>query len=146
MFQTMTQIGKDYNIDAKTVGKLLYKLKVRDPNHTEQKGYPFEQAVTHGIAKAFEGRSGEMYYRYNIETIKEEFEKLVSTLPVQNTVEKSTETSSSPAAITIETKLQQMLTALNDALQSGEISQLYRLKADIADIYALLSKKEMLNT
>ena len=52
MFQTMTQIGKDYNIDAKTVGTFLYKLKIRDANHAEQKGFPFEQAITHGIAKA----------------------------------------------------------------------------------------------
>ena len=140
MFQTMTQIGKDYNIDAKTVGKFLYKLKIRDANHAEQKGFPFEQAITHGIAKAYEGRGGEMYYRYNIEAIKEEFKKLVTALPEQTSSEKSIE-SDKDADNTIESKLQQMLTALNGALQSGETSQLYRLKADIADIYALLPKK-----
>lgn len=140
MFQTMTQIGKDYNIDAKTVGKFLYKLKIRDANHPEQKGFPFEQAITHGIAKAYEGRGGEIYYRYNIEAIKEEFEKLVTALPEQTSSDKSVE-SDKDADITIESKLQQMLTALNGVLQSGEITQLYRLKADIADIYALLPKK-----
>ncbi|MEE8589626.1 MAG: hypothetical protein V3S80_09820 [Sulfurimonadaceae bacterium] len=140
MFQTMTQIGKDYNIDAKTVGKFLYKLKIRDANHSEQKGFPFEQAITHGIAKAYEGRSGEMYYRYNIEAIKEEFEKLVTALPEQTASEKSMESKQS-ADDTIEKKLQQMLTALNSALQTGETSQLYRLKADIADIYSLLPKQ-----
>ncbi|MEN8146299.1 MAG: hypothetical protein ABFR02_01620 [Campylobacterota bacterium] len=140
MFQTMTQIGKDYNIDAKTVGKFLYKLKIRDANHPEQKGFPFEQAITHGIAKSYEGRGGEMYYRYNIEAIKEEFEKLVAALPEQTSSDKSMASKQS-ADNTIESKLQQMLTTLNTALQTGETSQLYRLKADIADIYALLPKK-----
>jgi hypothetical protein len=140
MFQTMTQIGKDYNIDAKSVGKFLYKLKIRDANHTEQKGFPFEQAITHGIAKAYEGRGGEIYYRYNIEAIKEEFEKLVTALPEQKTSKPRTE-HTPKADETIETKLQQMLTTLNSALQTGETGQLYRLKADIADIYSLLPKK-----
>jgi hypothetical protein len=135
MYQTMTQIAKDYNIDAKTVGKLLYALKIRDANHPEQKGFPFEQAITHGIAKAFEGRSGELYYRYDIQAVKEEFEKLVAALPGF---------AASPgqrADESIESKLQQMLSLLNSVLKSGEIGQLYRLKADIADIYALLPKK-----
>ena len=140
MFQTMTQIGKDYNIDAKTVGKFLYKLKIRDANHAEQKGFPFEQAITHGIAKAYEGRGGEMYYRYNIEAVKEEFEKLVTALPEQKASKPHAE-HTHKADETIETKLQQMLTTLNSALQTGETGQLYRLKADIADIYSLLPKK-----
>ena len=81
-----------------------------------------------------------MYYRYNIEAIKEEFEKLVTALPEQTASEKSMESKQS-ADDAIEKKLQQMLTALNSALQTGETSQLYRLKADIADIYSLLSQK-----
>lgn len=137
MFQTMTQIGKTYDIDAKTVGKLLYKLKIRDPNNTEQKGHPFEQAITHGIAKAFEGRGGEVYYRYNIEAIKEEFVALLAALPEQTSIDTGVKPVKS-AGNTIESKLQQMLSALNTVLESGEIDQLYRLKADIADIYALL--------
>ena len=140
MFQTMTQIGKDYNIDAKSVGLFLYKLKIRDANHAEQKGFPFEQAITHGIAKAYEGRGGEMYYRYNIEAVKEEFEKLVTALPEQKASKPHAERTHK-ADETIETKLQQMLTTLNSALQTGETGQLYRLKADIADIYSLLPKK-----
>lgn len=140
MFQTMTQIGKEYNIDAKSVGILLYKLKIRDPNHPEQKGFPFEQAITHGIAKAQEGRTGELYYRYNIEPVKEEFEKLISALPKQPAAE-GLSTPLQTTGISIESKLQQMLTALNSVLESGEINQLYRLKADIADIYSLLQKK-----
>ncbi len=137
MFQTMTQIGKTYDIDAKTVGKLLYKLKIRDPNNTEQKGRPFEQAITHGIAKAFEGRSGELYYRYNIEAIKEEFVALLASLPEQTPIDTGVKPIK-PTGNTIESKLQQMLSALNTVLESGETDQLYRLKADIADIYALL--------
>ena len=88
MFETMTQIGKRYNIEAKEVGKLLYTLKIRDAKHPAQKGFPFEQAITHGIAKLYEGRSGDTYYRYNIEPIKEEFERLLSTLPTQDKVKR----------------------------------------------------------
>ena len=139
MFQTMTQIGSDYNIDAKTVGKLLYKLKIRDTNHPKQKGFPFEQAITHGIAKAFEGRSGEPYYRYNIQPVKEEFEKLVAALPERPVPETAAGAKQSDDG-SIESKLQQMLASLNSVLESGEIDKLYRLKADIADIYALLPK------
>lgn len=139
MFQTMTQIGSDYNIDAKTVGKLLYKLKIRDANHPKQKGFPFEQAITHGIAKAFEGRSGEPYYRYNIQPVKEEFEKLVAALPERPVPETAAGAKQSDDG-SIESKLQQMLASLNSVLESGEIDKLYRLKADIADIYALLPK------
>ncbi|WP_345974008.1 hypothetical protein [Sulfurimonas sp. HSL3-7] len=143
MFQTMTQIGKEYNIDAKTVGKLLYKLKIRDANHSKQKGFPYEQAITHGIAKAFEGRSGETYYRYNIGPIKEEFEKLLATLPEQPISEASLDTAPNRLSISIEGKLQQMLSVLNSVLESGEVEKLYRLKADIADIYALLQKSSL---
>jgi hypothetical protein len=140
----MTQIGKHYSIDAKDVGKLLYKLKVRDPNHPTQKGFPFEQAITHGIAKVYEGRSGDTYYRYNIEPVQDEFEQLLSTLPVSTTTPKApTDSSNRPinTQMSIETKLKSMLAALNLVLESGELEQLYRLKADIADIYALLPQK-----
>ena len=140
MFQTMTQIAKDYDIDAKTVGKLLYSLKIRDANHPQQKGFPFEQAITHGIAKAFEGRNGELYYRYNIQAVKVEFEKMVADLPEQPLPGTAANPGQS-ADESIESKLQQMLSSLNSVLKNGEIGQLYRLKADIADIYALLPKK-----
>jgi hypothetical protein len=140
MYKTMTQIGSDYNIDAKAVGKLLYTLKIRDPNHPKQKGFPFEQAITHGIAMAFEGRSGELYYRYNIQPIKEEFEKLAAALPERPAPETAAG-AQQRADGSIESKLQQMLASLNSVLESGEIDRLYRLKADIADIFALLPKK-----
>ena len=142
MFQTMTQIGKDYSIDAKTVGKFLYKLKIRDGKHTVQKGFPFEQAITHGIAKSYEGRGGETYYRYNIEAIKEEFDKLAAALPEPDkAVASKTENTSTSVDNTIEKKLQHMLLLLNNTLETGEISQLFQLKADIADIYSLLPQK-----
>ncbi len=140
MFQTMTQIGNEYNIDAKTVGKLLYTLKIRDPNHAQQKGFPFEQAITHGIAKGYEGRGGENYYRYDIEAVKAEFEKLVHALP-EPTSAKATEAKPSVEAATIEQKLQHMLAALNKVLETGDTDRLYELKADIADIYSLLPQK-----
>lgn len=135
MYQTMTQIGKTYNVDAKTVGKLLYKLGIRDPEHPVEKGFPFDQAITHGIAKAYEGRSGETYYRYDITSVKEEFEKLLHALP-------AVEASAPARSGSIEAKLQQMLSAINSVLENGDVERLYRLKADIADIYALLPKKD----
>ncbi len=145
MFKTMTQIGKEYNIDAKTVGKLLYKLKIRDANHSEQKGFPYEQAITHGIAKAFEGRTGEKYYHYNIGPIKEEFEKLLATLPEQPAPEATPDTAPKQLSNSnrIEGKLQQILSLLNSVLESKEVEKLYRLKADIADIYALLQESSL---
>jgi len=140
MFKTMTQIAKEYNTDAKTVGKLLYKLKIRDADHPVEKGFPYEQAITHGIAKAFEGRTGETYYRYDITAVKEEFKKLLDTLPG---VKDAGDRPSKKELVTgsIEEKLQQMLSAINNVLETGEVEKLYRLKADIADIYAMLSKE-----
>ena len=146
MFETMTQIGKRYEVEAKEVGKVLYKLKVRDGNHPTQKGFPYDQAITHGIAKAYEGRGGDTYYRYNIEPIKEEFESLIATLPAQSKVDDLKPNSVKHVApknapMNIESKLKTMLSSLNSVLESGEIEKLYHLKADIADIYALLPQK-----
>jgi len=140
MYLTMTQIGKSYGVDAKTVGKILYDLKIRDANHPEQKGFPHEQAVTHGIAKAYTGRTGDVYYRYDIERIKEEFEEKLALMPPEDQRKEPIPVSSSGTAVpvTIEAKLQQMLDTLNTVLHTGEISGIHRLKGDIADIYALL--------
>lgn len=143
MYQTMTQIGKTYAVDAKTVGQILYDLDIRDKNHPEQKGFPHEQAVTHGIAKACTGRTGDVYYRYDIERIKEEFEARLAQLrtekPEANPQHR--ETAKRPAPGGIEAKLRQMLATLNTVLQTGEIEKIHRLKGDIADIYALLAKR-----
>ncbi|MHC3994910.1 hypothetical protein ACXWTF_08765 [Thiomicrolovo sp. ZZH C-3] len=142
MYQTMTQIGKHYGVDAKVVGKILYTLKIRDPDHPEQKGFPFDQAVVHGIAKAYTGRTGEPYYRYDIERIKEEFEAELRRLQSE-TADNHTQadvTARTPAHGTIEAKLQEMLTVLNNVLQTGEIGGIHRLKGDIADIYAMIDR------
>ena len=133
----MTQIGRNYGIDAKSVGKILYELGLRDPNHHEQKGFPYKEAVESGIAMAFNGRNGESYYKYDITRIQEEFEAKIERLP------KVQEDGKQEPVATVQKnpiglKLQQMLEALNVVLDTGEISNLYRLKADIADIYALL--------
>ena len=142
MYQTMTQIGNSYGVDAKTVGRILYTLKIRDENHPEQKGFPFEQAVTHGIAKAYTGRTGDKYYRYDIERIKEEFEVEVAKLPKESSKPAPSQTPATPknGVSPIEAKLQQMLQALNHVLETGEINGIYRLKGDIADIYALIPR------
>jgi len=143
MYQTMTQIGKTYNVDAKTVGQVLYDLNIRDANHPEQKGFPYEQSVTHGIAKAYTGRAGDLYYRYDIDRIKEEFEKRLAQIKAEMPREDAPSKAVKKviAGNAIETKLQQMLSALNTVLETGEISGIYRLKSDIADIYALLGAR-----
>ncbi len=142
MFQTMTQIGNLYDTDAKTIGKILYDLKIRDYNHPEQKGFPYEQAITHGIAKAFSGRTGDAFYKYDISSIKEELEKRIADIPKP---ERTTPHQANPALQSnneMKIKLQAMLTLLNRVLETGEIEMIYRLKADIADIYALLETAE----
>ncbi|WP_345987949.1 hypothetical protein WCX18_11415 [Sulfurimonas sp. HSL1-2] len=140
MYQTMTQIGKTYGVDAKIVGKILYALKIRDPDHPEQKGFPYEQAVVHGIAKAYTGRTGEPYYRYDIERVKEEFEAELHRLQSESQDDQPQKnmTGDLSVNVTIEAKLQQMLSTLNSVLATGEIGGVYRLKGDIADIYSIL--------
>jgi hypothetical protein len=143
MYQTMTQIGKTYNVDAKTVGQVLYDLNIRDAGHPEHKGFPHEQAVIHGIAKAYTAPTGDLYYRYDIERIKEEFEARLKQLAAQTPPAKAPRTApkqpgKNPA---IEQKLEQMLGTLNTVLQTGEIAGIHRLKGDIADLYALLGAR-----
>ena len=140
MYQTMTQIGKAYHVDAKVVGQVLYDLNIRDVNHPEQKGFPHEQAVVHGIAKAYTGRTGDVYYRYDIDRIKEEFEARLAQIRAEKPVESQQTGTPAPedAAHDIEAKLQQMLTTLNTVLHTGDIGLVHRLKGDIADIYAIL--------
>ena len=143
MFQTMTQIAKSYTLDAKDVGNILYDLKIRDAKHPVQKGFPFDQAITHGIAQATTARSGECYYRYNIHPIKEEFETKVTALKEKQSkyLDKAPASEKSKKPPKLEEKLQSMLDLLNEVLATGEIEKLYRLKADIADIYALPHKE-----
>lgn len=143
MYQTMTQIGKSYEVDAKTVGRVLYDLKIRDAEHPEQKGFPYEQAVTHGIAKAYTGRTGDVYYRYDIDRIKEEFEaRLKAVAKEEGTTRDETRAKDKGRkTASVEAKLQEMLSTLNGVLETGEINGIYRLKGDIADIYALIEKR-----
>ena len=143
MFQTMTQIAKAYDLEAKEVGNILYELKIRDPKHPIQKGFPFEQAITHGIAQESTARSGETYYRYDISSIREEFQNRVELLKKKEGAVAQHKGNSQNAGQrqVLEHKLQAMLQTLNEVLSSGEIEKLYRLKADIADIYALSSTK-----
>ncbi len=139
MYQTMTQIGKHYGVDAKTVGKILYDLNIRDRNHPEQKGFPHEQAVTHGIAQACTGRTGEVYYRYDIGRIKEEFEAALAQSAAKSTEQADDAAAPVISAPKIEAKLRHMLSMLNQVLETGEYGGIHQLKGDIADIYALLA-------
>lgn len=136
MLQTMTQIGKHYGVDAKTVGQILYDLNLRDRNHPEHPGFPHDQVVVHGIARAFKGRTGDVYYKYDIERIREEFENRVRQVQPETTPREPAETPEEP----IGTILQRMLLTLNHAVESDDRQDLYRLKADIADLYALLPR------
>jgi len=128
----------DHDTDRQNIQRRCKDGRQRDPEHPVEKGFPFDQAITHGIAKAFEGRSGETYFRYDIAPVKEEFEKLLKALQ-----DVTPDDTAQPAKNgNIEAKLKQMLSAINSVLESGEVEKLYRLKADIADIYALLPKKD----
>ena len=143
MYQTMTQIGKAYDVDAKTVGQVLYDLNIRDAKHPEQKGFPHEQAVVHGIAKAYTGKTGDVYYRYDIDRIREEFELRLAQLNTEKPreIQPKQKMGKKKPAEGIEAKLQQMLATLNAVIQSGDINGIHRLKGDIADIYALLANR-----
>lgn len=144
MHETMTQIGKRYGVSARTVGDVLYALNIRDASHETQKGFPYEQAVVHGIAKAFTGRNGETYYRYDLSRVREEFEARLAELnPPEQAVPKDNDavhvfTEHSPA---VTAKLGGMLETLNAVLDGGDCSMLYRLKADIADLYAQCAQR-----
>lgn len=79
MFQSMSEIAEAYDVSAKAVGQALYVLGIRNPEHPVQKGFPHEQYITHGIAQPMENKQGEIrYYHYNIETLKDEFEKVLA--------------------------------------------------------------------
>ncbi len=79
MFESMSEIAEHYDVSAKAVGEALYVLGIRDPEHTVQKGFPHEQYITHGIALPVENKQGEVrYFHYNIDAVKEEFEKVLT--------------------------------------------------------------------
>jgi len=141
MFQTMTQIGNLYNTDAKSIGKILYDLKIRNYDHPEQKGFPYDQAITHGIAKAFSGRTGDTFYKYDISSIKEELEKRIDDLPNKEQTTLQTKLVATDDG-NKKKKLKEMLTLLNRVLETGDINMIYRLKADIADMYALVELRD----
>jgi len=143
MFQTMTKIGNNYHTDARTVGKILYTLKIRDYHHPEQKGFPYEQAITHGVAKAFQGRTGETYYKYDITSIKEEFEAELARQS-KSTITKMPEKKDRmiPNTDALKNKIHAILKTLNRVIETEEMGALYRLKSDIAEMYVLLDVNE----
>jgi superfamily II DNA helicase RecQ len=133
MLQTLGQIAETHGIDTATVEKVLCALGIRDDKRLE----PFEQSIIHGIAAPVVDDSGKTVdYRYNIEPIKEEFE---SELAECHRASKHTK---SPfiGTFNIESTLSQMIDALNEVLETHDFQALYRLKSDIADIYAHLPK------
>lgn len=143
MFETMTQIGNRYGITARAVGEILYTLKIRDAEHPDRKGFPYEQAVVHGIAKAYTGKNGETYYRYDIARIREEFEQALSDKAVAEAKVAKMETEKprlQGGTQAFQNTLSEMLDTLNAVLAGGDCSMLYRLKANIADLYAQCGK------
>lgn len=79
MFQSIKEIAEAYGVSAKQVGQVLYLLGIRDEHHPVTKGFPFDQYITHGIARAVNNKEGEIrYYLYNIETVREEFERILT--------------------------------------------------------------------
>ena len=79
MFQTISEIAEEYGVSSKAVGKALYTLGVRDPDHPVQQGFPKEQYILHGIAQPVYTRQGELhYFTYDITTIRTELEMAIS--------------------------------------------------------------------
>jgi len=143
MFETMTQIGNRYGVTARMVGEVLYTLKIRDAEHSEQKGFPYEQAVVHGVAKAYTGKNGETYYRYDITSIQTEFETALSEKGVRGAEPSGGEAKPSGSNAddhAVQNTLSEMLNTLNAVLAGGDCSMLFRLKANIADLYAQCGK------
>jgi superfamily II DNA helicase RecQ len=142
MFQTLSQIAETYDIDAASVEKVLCALGIRDGKRLA----PFEQSIIHGIAEPVVDDGGNIVgYRYNIEPIKEEFESELAACPLASEHADLTRSST----FDIEHTLSKMIDTLNAVLETHDIPALYRLKSDIADIYAHLprmtsgSKKEL---
>jgi superfamily II DNA helicase RecQ len=131
MFQTLAQIAKTYDASTACVEEILHALGIIE----SKRAAPAEQYITHGIVRPVTENSGKVVdYLYNIEPIKEEFEAKLSesmhqSIPVRNP---------GAAAFSIESTLSKMLGTLNEALLTQDLQSLYRIKADIADIYAHL--------
>jgi superfamily II DNA helicase RecQ len=131
MFKTIIQIAKTYDVSTANVEDALYALGIRDGKDPA----PSEQYITHGIVQPVTDSNGQVIcYRYNIEPIRVEFETKLSESSMKSVPTRKPYS----AAFSIESTLAKMLGTLNKALQTQDLKALYRLKADIADIYAHL--------
>lgn len=118
MFKNMSEIAADFSVSAKAVGQVLYTLGVRDPEHPVQKGFPYEQYITHGIAKPMHNSRGELrYFLYNIAPMKEEFEKVLKA----SQESRQTDTAKVGNRIILE-KLSQIITKLHSCADTGQLS------------------------
>ncbi len=135
MFQSLSEIAQRYDISAKAVGEALYVLGIRDSEHPIQKGLPFEQSITHGIAKPIENKRGEVCcFHYDIEPLKEEFEKVLISRQKARTQQQERRDSGKI--------LQEGLTRIDDLLSflsdSKEQARLNQIKAEIAALQSHL--------
>lgn len=128
MFKSLSEIAQTYDISAKAVGEALYILGIRDSEHPIQKGFPFDQSITHGIAKPIENRQGEVHcFHYDIEPLKEEFENVLSSRQKNRTQQQKRHDSGKI--------LQEGLTRIDDLLSflsdSKEQARLIQIKAEL---------------
>ncbi len=135
MFQSLSEIAQTYDISAKAVGEALYILGIRDSEHPIQKGFPYEQSITHGIAKPIEDKKGEVhYFHYDIGPIKEEFEKVVASRKKARTQQQERRESGQI--------LQEGLIQIEDLLpflsDSKEQARLIQIKAEVAALQSHL--------
>jgi superfamily II DNA helicase RecQ len=78
MFHTIAEIADAYGVSSKAIGKALYTLGIRDPDHPLKKGFPKEQYILHGIAKPVYTPHGELrYFTYDVTTVRAELETLI---------------------------------------------------------------------
>ena len=132
MFQTISEIGTAYHISAIKAGRVLYELGIRDRDHPVQKGFPFEQYITHGIALPVKNSKGEIrYFKYNIDTIRDEFEALAAGDTIK-------EMQHSTARDSILNQLSHTLVRVDILLETLPIPQLRSIRTDIAEICTLL--------
>ena len=79
MFKTLNEIAAEYRVSAVKIGRILYALGIRNADHPIRKGFPFDQFVTHGIARPVTDKHGSIrYFTYNIAPVREEFEVVLN--------------------------------------------------------------------
>ena len=71
MYLSIPQLARRYGVSARSVGRALYRLGIRNP---DRGGIPYEQFIVHGIARPVRVRARIIGFRYDLRILREEFE------------------------------------------------------------------------